>query len=807
MNRLLALLLTGVLCAVAFAQGPERPSVAFADFGGGLNTNDNRYFVQDNQFFQLKNIVIDRPLGTASIRPAWVPVIDSLGNIYQRHTLHSHRFQDGKGYLFSTTQTYTGATKTSYALLSHSNAFAYDPFNIIDTVCATEGRWLTWLDYEFYFDGCSGGKIINRSGNTFTSRPIATPAPGQLEIMPLDTSTGTLTGEFLWAWQFEIPCSTGGTPPYWNEVSILSRPTQMLNQVAKLPGFIRMAKDSGCSPRPTSYQVRILRTRGDRISFGSDSIFFIDSFTLTESNLPDVQYLDNKPIVTANFYKTLDSTQMGFPGSPWKRDSTYTWSAPGRMGWDVTNATSSDSILFSQTDDVLVYTYYFLDSLTGTPSDTAPILQIQGIFTSPYWQIQNINLTIPPSPDGRYWRVLLRTSAVSNFHLRPGLLLPFTILDTLRQKDDTTYQDVLTDSALNIRGNFVWQRKVIEATPEGGVVHDARLAIFDKNRVYFSVADSAGKYGAFENLEFDLDDGDRIIGLSSFDDYLVVYKTRSTWIVYTQDGVIYDREKKSVGWGMASFNSLSSYAGNNIFLSPGGVLFEGANPTLERSLVRNYISDPIRNILLKDLDDMLRTYGKVFEDRYYFSHAQTLDAGEDTTFVWFFKTQGWTMYDFAMRQMILYDTLNRTAFSPFNELVFLGEDLGQRIFRLTKSDSLDDINEGIYSTKEITAIIEKRHLGLTEPGVKFMDWLQITKEANTDDTSTIEISIHSEAGDSIGGATFDTLNSYYDFRYVLPTGNRIATAFRLRLTAKSHTNFKLHALFAKWTNGGMSIRR
>ena len=258
---------------------------------------------------------------------------------------------------------------------------------------------------------------------------------------------------------------------------------------------------------------------------------------------------------------------------------------------------------------------------------------------------------------------------------------------------------------------------------------------------------------------------------------------------------------------MASFNSLSSYAGNNIFLSPEGVLFEGANPTLERSLLRNYISDPIRNILLKDLDDMLRTSGKVFEDRYYLSHAQTLDAGEDTTFVYFFKTQGWTMYDFAMRQMILYDTLNRANFSPFNELLFLGEDFGQRIFRLTKADTLDDITEGIYSTKEITAVIEKRHIGLTEPGMKFMDWIQITKEANTDDTSTILIAIEDEQGSAVGEATFDTLNNYYDFKYVLPTGKRIAYSFRFRLTAKSHTNFKLHALLAKWTNGGMGIRR
>lgn len=785
--------------------------MGFANFGGGLNTNENRYFVRDDQFFQLKNIVIDRPLGTASIRPGWEPVIDSLANIYQRHTLHSHRFQDGKGYLFSTTQTFTGLEKTSYALLSHTNAYGYDPFNIIDTVCAIEGRWLTWLDYDFYFDGCSGGKVISRAGNTFTSKPIATPAPGQLEVTPLDTAMAglNLNGVYIWGWQVEIPCSTD-IDDKWGPVSTLSRPTQLRNQPAWLKGFTEIHKDSACSPRPTSYEIRILRTKGDRIEFGSDSLFIIDSFILTESNLPDVKYKDVVPEINGIFYRTLDSAQMEFPGRPWLPDSTYSWAKPGRMGWirrNITESPPGDSILNSMSDDVLVYTYYYLDSLTGTPSDTAPTFQIQGVLNTGFWQINNITLYIPPSPDGRYWRVLLRTSAASGFHLDPGNLLPFTILDTLTDKDDTLFTDFASDSTLNIRGNFIWQRKVIEATPIGGVVHDARLAVFDKNRVYFSVTDSAGKYGAFENLEFDLDDGDRVIGLSSFDDYLIVYKTRSTWIVYTQDGVIYDRQKKSVGWGMASFNSLSSYAGNNIFLSPEGVLFEGANPTLERSLLRNYISDPIRNILLKDLDSMFRTYGKVFEDRYYLSHAQTLDAGEDTTFVYFFKTQGWTIYDFAMRQMILYDTLRRAEFSPFNELHFLGEDFGQRIFRLTKADTLDDINEGIYSTKEITAVIEKRHIGLTEPGVKFMDWIQITSEANTQDTSTIVIAIEDEQGSAIGEATFDTLNNYYDFKYILPTGNRIAYTFRFRLTAKSHTNFKLHALLAKWKNGGMSTRR
>lgn len=798
-------IIIGIIALISMASGPycQEPPEGFTDFSGGINTNDNPFQVQDNQFYQLKNFVLDDPKFGLSIRPGIEILVDSVGTIADRFSLHSHRFTDGTGYLLEVRQPYVTDHDSPFGELRVSGKFGYDATTLLDTVFPGEGNWLTWLGHDFYFDGKSAGYVATKTGDNYVGAPFVPQAPGQLTAIPMDTA-GPQNGRYIYAYQIEIPCTTAGL---WSQrCTPLSRVVDLRNQPAWLTGFYPTAADTLCV-KDATYEVRILRSRANALDYENDSLFIVDSFFLDEADFATgVSYVDliDDATVTGKFWKTIKEAQNAAALS---RHLLRTGIVPGTIGFLKQDSITTDSI-YSSNDGLpvigeMLYTYYLFDSLTGAVGDTAAIMPVQTAGGPPFY-IHNVVMEIPAPLNGRYWRIIIRAKADIQWPSPDAPPLLWNIVDTLIDPDSTHYFDNVHDSILDFRGNLFWEREVIEANPQGAIVHESHMFLWDDTRLYQSNSDTAGQVGIFDNLEFDLDDGDRTIGAASFDGYLILWKTKSTWIVYTSDGIIYDREKKSAGWGMASFNSLGSYAGNNIFASPEGILFEAKNPTLDRALQRSWLTDPIKNIFVRTIAEMAMSSAEVFGDRYYFSFEQVQDADEDTTFVYFFKTGGWVAWTFAMRSPVLYDTLNAVNYGPFNELVFLGELGDQRIYRLTEDDTLD-------AGQVFEAVLEKRHIGLTNVSAKSLQSISLYKNANTDDTSTLRIDIFDDQGrllgDSLGAVIFDTLSYFYDKQFVAFESNRVVSSFTIKLKASSHTNLELYALIADWIEAGEQFRR
>jgi hypothetical protein len=565
------LLLVGLwLASVCYGQG----SVTIEDFSGGLNVNMNPSLVAKNQGQICHNGILDDPIGSFRVRPgvraAWTDILSWEGGD-NRHlkilSLYGSRFDDGKPYLFRVERRRDSATADIYV----SAPYGYAPSKkVLGRVYPERGSWLTWNGVQYYFDRHNDPYMLTRVVDSFEVQDLVLPGPGQLKVTAYAAS-GNLNGTYIWGLVCRVPGLTGT----WSKrSSTLSRPITLRNEQAILSHFTPIIGDSTAAT-PTIDTFQIVRTRKDRLDFDVDSLFRVGIVVCSASVVPQYQWIDNVSdgvLADSNYWRTIkDPTGYGdlalsYPfatgGLTGIKLAQWYWSQDTivyERGKNYSAAAGSPTVqLHNSFDDTLttindsvggtaayphiydgswyqVYHVCYLDTSTGRMSDTGVGLVTGGrdsMYVRKYFDDRTINL--PPSPSKAIARVILRADLFELSYLSEQETrhqpVKFSeqirhVLDTIYDSTRTTYLDHTRPSKIDSISK-IWERMVPPLTTlKGGVVHEGRLYVFDDNRLYCSESDTASRFGFFNEVELGLDDGEKILGVTSNEGYLAVLKT------------------------------------------------------------------------------------------------------------------------------------------------------------------------------------------------------------------------------------------------------------------------------------------
>jgi len=616
--------------------------------------------------------------------------------------------------------------------------------------------------------------------------------PGQPDVLPLKIS-GNLNGVYQYAFVAEVPCSTNYAFSKW--CGPLSVPVKAHNERIFIKNVYPQLADSVCTPAPASIDFMLVRTRGNRNNPVTDSLFIVDTFTVTNdwTNAQLWNTTDNladASLTSSYFWKTIREAQ---PPSgldvqyllnqeyPPLKNCYYTLGAPSFADGD--GGSSSDTVSGYSLNYFVQYGVYHLDTLTGRTSDTSRslIYYNQGIVRF------QTKINIPSCPS-QYVRVIIKRliDIVNDEPYYHG----WYVLDTVTSNAATDYTDNehWRDLELN---HDLFERNALNVVLKGVMVHEGRLWGWDDQDIYISQSGSPNEWYQYDYLDVDLDEGDRNMRLASYEGYIVVYRTNSIHIIYTQDGNVYNRSKKQSGIGLISEQAFANYNGLNLFLDRKGVALEMGNIYRDQSLSRQFISDPIKDYILKDPDEMSKARLKIFGDMLFLTYPNT-----DTIWTYFFKTKGWSFWIyFDFQDAVLYDTLDREEFGPFKDFCFVshGSDL---LYQLSDNDSLDEGGYRIYPLYEKKGLSRSTGAQVLESFRLYQDWLGVADDtAETD--PTVRVRFYNEDAQLLDTLVFDSLTYPFAKKYLLQNTAQTAHWYTVQIepvfssTGKNVTKLKI----------------
>jgi hypothetical protein len=769
-----------------------------------MNTSSDWSLVADNEAYQCRNILLDVVIGGMKLRNGFHAVTDSLANYTRIWSLHTHKFIDRQGFLF---QVVERDTVTQLCDLFVSAPFGLDITDSLGSyLYPTGGGWLSWLDAQYYFNGKNRSKVVAGGPEDFTLYDMVPLAPGQPDAFPIAES-GNLEGEYIYGIITEIPCSTDVMA---SRPGTLSEPIVAKGEKIGIRNFYPITPDSTCSNPGATIWFWIVRTKANRVDFDDDSLWIVDSILRPNTETDSILYVDN---VADGSLGPLwgEMHDLRGDGSGDNRWAYYYWSyyarhnqahAPGSMTF-----LAGDTIISSPGHYVLgtdtafgeydhefnLYTWTLLNEKTGAQSDTAAVLVLyQPGAPANDSTYENITLGIPAAPSEDFARIIYRAHYIAGYSpdefedqnnkYRRWQLQTFYPLDTIRAEnwDTTIFVDTTPPATLETNRSG-YERKIPPGIFKGAIIHESRMFAWNDYRLYVSDADTAAAFPYFNNVEFDLDDGDRIISCASFEGYVVVYKTNSIWLLYTSDGTVYDRVKASFGVGMVSARSFSRYHGDNIYLGLDGINFESDSRYRSQKADRTFLSDPIRNILLRDPENMIDAAGLVVGDRYWLSYP-----GSDSCWTFFFKTGAWGLSDFDFYQGILYDTLDRDEYTTYRDFLFIKDD-DERIFHFSETDSTDD-------GASFVGVWEKRHVARNPWEQQTISSMVLQQTSNVPATDSVLVYLTDENGDSLAVVTIDSLDQIYRKKRILSADNGTFHHLNLKIEALNRPDMVINAL-------------
>ena len=816
---LLRLVLALVLCGLVACD--EVRSESFRDFSGGLNTATNWTMVKPNQFQQVLNWVLDDPVGALTIRPGFRKVGDTLLSYQKEYlSLHSHKFETGQVFLDAVVQ----LKDSGWARLYRSPANSY---HARDSVLATKlypnrGWWCSFNGADYFWNGRNRPLVITNQKGKNECAPVNMVAPGQPEVKPIAV-TGNLNGVYQYAILGEVPCSllVSANPKWSMRPSTLSLPVLATNEKVEISNFLPISNDSGCpAPADTVHEwFKILRTRANRSDYDTDSLFVIDSFHITRSTVAAKLYRDtlaDSSLHAVRYWGRIGKTPLAFDtltsyswAHRWlyqalldpKRHNSYSAGQISLLASDTGNAHHKDTVFGSgyiDHDRAMLYSYYLWDSRTGIQSDTAPATFLWSTTGK-----KNFTISVPPPPSRRYYRVLVRANIAdrafysdttkaqwsitldqktNQFVLRPKAVgsylfswikewdaIPLYILDTLRDSAQSIYWDTLGPFGVETY-KPIYDRRVPLTNYKGAIVHDGRLFAWDGNTVYVSTSDTAD-FPFFNQFDLGPDDGDYITGLASFEGFVLVYKSNSTWVLYTKDGQVYDQRKASKGFGAVSPQAIASYAATQIVLGPRGVAQESGNPYRDNDIAHQFISDPIKNLIVRPAIQMAQATAATIADKVLISYP-----GTDSLFVLFAKTGGWGIWGFDFSASTPYDTSATPGTAAFDQLVFARPNDNQLYV-------LDDTATTDASTA-YSAVWQKNNLSDNELE-QTVNELRMLTTSNVSDTVKAAVLITNELGDTLIQTSIGQLARQFHRKRLAAQKNRVGHSFNLRITLPS----------------------
>lgn len=816
------LLLSLLLSVSIFAQ--QKPNQLF-DFGGGMNTAYNPFYIGMNQSQICMNLLLDDPIGSLSSRYGYITT-NSDGTIDIQYSIFGHKFSNNNKFLYSVLEDSSSSFYSEIRRSKEGSSGDFVGVRDADTTIghhiysSSDGNWIAWLDRIYYIDGHNRERVIydgvtDIATDSFKTDFMIPASPGQ-PIVYNQGQSGNLNGIYIYAFLATKPCSTS----YSKIAGDFSRNILFENEQANIRGVFPEL-DAECGTAGVTATYGLLRTRANKTE-PNDSLFLVGTFQMTTANSPyNYNIADNKTDAS------LDTDTLGVStGEYWGLiknahywiNVPYTFYDPlsGNDFWSYTSGcptlltadTGSNSTTIQPDGYETAYFYYavtFLDTLRGVESGLSGVLPvwlgrpISG-GTALTAEIDNTTLGLPMLPDeylDRYVRVIYRATVDFDDKIYREQTPVWYPLDTVTSDTQTTYWDtmlVTTDTTHwgIVSNNFTYSINTPISHFVGGIVHEARLFTWDRERVYYSNYDTT-EFSPLTNITFDTDDGDQIIGIASFEGYIVVYKTKSVWILYTQNGVIVDRSKRSVGYGMVSFKTLDNYHGANIYLSKDGVIFESDSRYRDNKTKRGYISDPIKNLIVRDIDDMTQARAKVVDDMYLLTFP-----GIDSTFVYFFKTGGWGIWDYSFLDATSYDTTNSKITSPLSGMYFIKNNNGD-IYAISSADTTDDGTdyEGVW---------EKKYLDISQT-TKIMESIHLYKDIIAPDDAVMSVIIEDNNGIVIDSLVFDSLNYTYDYSNISYNLNSNANWFTIRIRMPNLSKCTIYGIEFNDTPAGAGVGR
>ena len=505
-------------------------------------------------------------------------------------------------------------------------------------------NWLSWNGDIYYFNGRNIPIKIFGGHNNWKAEYLFPPAPGQPIVIPFDNWGEKVRGYCIYGFVAEIPCSTNHA---WSSAATLSLPIYFpQNSAALIKGFMCQLPESFCSA-PSTLDFLIVRTRTNHIDFHKDSLFIIANMTGLINSQPslDTQYYgdgNNDEFCTpSNFWKTLadaegSTTNMAQPCDVY--NPRYALGSPTYMAYNPYPSVIDTILDKRKGETTATYVVIFADTLDGRVSGMSRPLRIKPKAADTI--VTTILLRLPRAPAG-LTDIIYRKINDGNY----------LSIDTIQSNSGIignwiAWEDYYGDD--HLLGNDIYVENTPNVIFKGAIVHEGRMVAWDDNRVYLSKSDTAGQYLWVDNIDVESENDDIIQRCVSNDGYIEVLKTKSIWIIYTQDGQVYDRKNRAGGIGMIAPNSFAQYMGINFYLDREGVVMEQPSPNRSFFLTRKYISDPIKSMLVPN-DSLAYAHGCIYKDMYFLSIP-----GIDYSFVYFINDDAWCQYDKKIWMSITY---------------------------------------------------------------------------------------------------------------------------------------------------------
>lgn len=232
------------------------------------------------------------------------------------------------------------------------------------------------------------------------------------------------------------------------------------------------------------------------------------------------------------------------------------------------------------------------------------------------------------------------------------------------------------------------------------------------SRLYMSALDTAFIFRPFQDVAFNLDDGDEVVQVVSIGHKLLVLKNRSMIEMYDLFNGIPTKSAQHDGIGCVAPHSLVSEKGSVIFLSEHGVVSLKASQFQPFGIQTGIISHKINDLILgrpgnkRSAADLKKAVGALVDDKYLLSFPVNSDPSDDTTFVYHIPLNAWSTYDFSFHQATKYDTFTVEGLVQSNRLLFARND-DERIFEFGGSNFYLDSGDANLA---ITGVFETRPL-------------------------------------------------------------------------------------------------
>lgn len=235
------------------------------------------------------------------------------------------------------------------------------------------------------------------------------------------------------------------------------------------------------------------------------------------------------------------------------------------------------------------------------------------------------------------------------------------------------------------------------------------------SRLFMSALDTAFIFRPFQDVAFNLDDGDEITQVVALGPNLLIFKNRSIIELY-EPGIdkLVSKGSQNTGIGCIAPHSLVEDNGAIIFLSELGVVSLKASQFQPFGIKTGIISHKINDLILgrsgtkRSAADLKKAVGALVDDKYLLSFPVHTDPSDDTTFVYHIPLDAWSTYDFSFHQATKYDTFTVEGLVQSNRLLFARND-DERIFEFGGSNffldsgAADAVIPGIFETRPLFA--------------------------------------------------------------------------------------------------------